>query len=85
MQYITQEHCVSKDLWALKMTFFIVSLFYVKKKEKNSESRKGVWNDLFVKSLTIGPESKPPICLWKTKASFKVSSKHQHECNSGCI
>lgn len=34
MQHIIQEHCVSKDLWVLKMTSFIVSLFYMKKKKE---------------------------------------------------
>ena len=70
VQHITQEHCVSKDLWVLKMTSFIVSLFYVKKK-RILRVAKGVWNDLFVKSFTIGPESKPTYMFMKDKGKLQ--------------
>ena len=74
MQHITQEHCVSKDLWVLRMTSFIVSLFYVKKKKKKKRilrvAKRG-WNDLFVKPLTIGPESKPSYIFMKDKGNLQ--------------
>lgn len=71
MQHITQEHYVSKDLWVLRMTSFIVSLFYVKKKKRILRVAKGVWNDLFVKPLTIGLESKPSYIFMKDKGKLQ--------------